>query len=298
MSKFDIYFELCKKQKPKKIAVAAAEGEEVLTAVDAAIRMGIADAVLIGDAQQIRNIIAEKELSLDCEIIDEKDYAAASALAVKLVRGGNAQVLMKGVLQSSYLMKAMLNRETGIRDGDVLNSIQIIDSPKMDRLIYLSDGGMIPYPTFEQKIGIIKNTAKVAHKLGVDYPKVACVCAVETVNPLMPATMDAAALSLMSQRGQFKDCVVDGPLGLDNAISTLAAEEKKVTSPVNVVGHADILIVPNIETGNAVMKALRYMSDCSTVGLMAGTTVPVVMSSRAERTENKLRSIACALLMS
>ena len=202
---------------------------------------------------------------------------------------------MKGQLHSSILMKAILNKETGIRKGAVLSHVGILQCPKFDRLLFLTDGAMCTYPDLEQKIAIINNAVAVARRLGVETPKVACLCAVETVNPKMQPTLDAAVLSLMNQRGQIKDCLVDGPLALDNALSPEAAEHKGVKSPLDVKGNADILLVPNIEAGNLLLKASRYLADCMTVGLVAGASVPVIMSSRADTADNKLYAIACAV---
>lgn len=294
--RLDKYLEVKQNGPVKKIAVAAAEDADVLVSVNEALRLGLADAILVGDEKKIRKIIQEESLALDqCRIVDAADHKEAAETAVALIRSGEAQVLMKGCLHSTYLMHAILDKEKGIRGGGVLNTLGIIDSPMLDRLIILTDGGMIPYPTFQQKIEIINNTVRIAKGLGIETPKVAAICAVEVVNPAMPPTMEAAALAVMSQRGQFKDCIVDGPLALDNAVSAVAAIHKGVKSTSPVVGHADIVLVPNIETGNAVMKALRYMGGCSTAGLLAGAQVPVVMTSRADSAENKLRSIACAL---
>lgn len=280
----------------KRIAVAAAEGLEVLTAIQEAVKLGLVEPVLVGDAQKIKQIIKDNSLDLgDFEIVDRQDHKAAAATAVELVKNGDAKVLMKGVLVSSILMRAILNKETGIRQSKTLNIVSVIDSPLMDRLLFLSDAGMVLYPTLEQKIDIINNCVHVARNVGVETPKVACLAALEQINPNMPPTMDAAALAIMSQRGQFKNCVVDGPYQLDLAISPHAVEEKGLPTQSPVAGNADILLVPNIETGNIVNKALRYLGGCNIAGLMAGAAVPVVMSSRADSPTNKLYSIGYAI---
>lgn len=281
---------------PKRVAVAAAEGFEVLSALNGATSMGMIDPVLIGDAVKIRALITENGFCLDrCEIVDRPDHAAAAKEAVAMVRRGEVQALMKGVLVSAILMREILNKETGIRASNTLNHVSLIDSPNLDRMLLMSDGGMVPYPTLKQKIDIINNTVAVAHNMGIAEPKVACLAALELVNPDMPATMDAAALALMSQRGQISGCVVDGPFQLDNALYPEAVREKGVKSPVGVAGCADILLVPNIESGNILLKGLRYLGGCAIAGLMAGATVPVIMSSRADPPINKLRSIGFAI---
>lgn len=294
--KLDRFIEKRDPSQAKRIAVAAAEGKEVLEAINEARKLGLVEPVLVGDAAKIKQIITENGFDLgDCEVVDRKTHKEAAETAVELVRKGEAKVLMKGVLVSSILMKAILNKETGIRDSKTLNIVSIIDSPLMDRLLLLSDAGMVMYPDLDQKIDIINNCVKVARNIGVEVPKVACLAALEQVNPKMQPTMDAAVLAMMSQRGQFKNCVVDGPYQLDLAINPHAVEEKGLPTTSPVAGHADVLLVPNIETGNIVNKALRYLGGCNIAGLMAGAAVPVVMSSRADSPLNKLYSIGYAI---
>lgn len=281
---------------PKRMAVAVAESEEVLEALAEAVKLGIVEPILIGDAGKIRSIAGKMALDFGTsEIVDRPDAVSAAKTAVELVRSGQAKVLMKGSIVSSILMKAILNKETGIRASDSLSIVSVIESPALDRLLFLSDGGMIPYPTFEQKIDIINNAVPVMRNLGIEQPRVACLAALELVNPKMPPTMEAAALALMSQRGQIKGCTVDGPYQLDNALFPEAVREKHLTSPSGVAGCADMVLVPNIETGNVMLKALRYLGGCGIAGMMAGASVPVVMSSRADTVVNKLRSIAVAI---
>lgn len=294
--KLDRFIEKKEVGQAKRIAVAAAEGEEVLQALNDAKALGLADPVLVGDEVKIRQIIADNDFDLaDCEIVDRADHKSAAATAVELVKKGDAKVLMKGVLVSSILMRAILNKETGIRESNTLHIVSVIDSPLMNRLLLLSDAGMVMYPTLEQKVDIINNCAKVARSIGIEMPKVACLAALEQVNPQMQPTVDAALLAIMSQRGQFKGCVVDGPYQLDLAINPHAVKEKGLPTSSPVAGNADILLVPNIEAGNIVNKALRYLGGCNIAGLMAGATAPVVMASRADSPLNKLYSIGYAI---
>lgn len=280
----------------KRLAVAAAEDSDVLSAVCRAAELSLVEPVLVGDEEKIRAIAVENQLDLTgCTIVNEPEQTNAANYAVSLARNGEVQAIMKGQLHSSILMKAILNKETGIRSGSVLSHVGIIQCSKIDRLLFLTDGAMCTYPDLEQKIAIINNAVALARRMGVEIPKVACICAVETVNPKMQPTLDAAALSLMNQRGQIKSCLVDGPLALDNAINPDAARHKGVKSPVDVKGNADILLVPNIEAGNILLKASRNLADCMTVGLVAGASVPVIMSSRADTAANKLYAIACAV---
>lgn len=294
--KLDKFVEKRDPVQAKKMAVAAAAGAEVLTAVNDAYSLGLVDPILIGDAGKIREIISENGFKIgDCEIIDIPDDRAAAAKAVELCKKGYAKVLMKGTLVSSILMKAILDKENGIKASATLNIVSCIDSPRFDRLLFLSDPGMVMYPTLEQKIDIINNCVHVARNLGIEKPKVACVCALEQVNTKMQPTVDASILSMMSQRGQFKNCVVDGPYQLDNALLPEAVKEKKMVTDSPVAGNADILIMPNIEAGNIMNKGLRYLGGCEIAGLMAGAAVPVVMASRADSPRNKLLSIGYAL---
>lgn len=293
---FQQIIEYAKTGSQKKIAVVAADDADVLLAVNEAKSQGIAEPVLIGDARKIKAIAGEQGFDLlDCVYIDEEDHAAAAKKGVELAAAGEVDAIMKGQLHSAVLMRAILNKEWGIRMSGVLSHVGIIQSPKVGRPLFLTDGAMCTYPDLKQKVDIIKNAVAIARRLGVECPRVACLAALETVNPDMPPTLDAAALALMSQRGQFSNCVVDGPLALDNAVDLAAAQHKGVKSPTDVVGRADILLVPNIEAGNLLLKASRHLADCSTVGLLAGARVPVVMSSRADTAQNKLCAIACAV---
>lgn len=293
--KLDDILNAAKHAAPKVMAVAAPEDSDALGAVVAAVQEGLVRPVLFGDEAAIRRTAGQVGLELSgCEIRHTQGHADAAAQSVALVRGGQAALLMKGSLHSSLLMKAVLNKETGIRKESVLCVVSIIESERFDRLLFLSDGAMVAAPDLSQKISIINSAVAIARRLGVATPKVACLAAVETVSERMPATTDAAILALMSQRGQFSNCLVDGPLAFDNAVSPDSARHKNVKSPVGVAGYADILLVPNIESGNILLKASRLLGDCRTVGLLAGASVPIVMNSRADSAENKLRAIACA----
>lgn len=283
----------------KTMAVCAADDYEVMTCVGEVLKRRLCNCILVGKGGEIVRIANELGVSVsDCEIVDAADEEACAEISVGLTREGKADVLMKGGILTKTLMHGILDKEKGIRGGGILNSVCAIDSPKLDRIVYLSDPGVVPYPTFQQKVDIINNTAAFARKLGVVTPRVAVVCAVEIVNPNMPATLEAAALALMGQRGQFRDCIVDGPLGLDNALFPEAVKHKKVSSPVDVCGRADIVIMPNAECGNGIMKAVRFMTDSATAGVLLGAKIPVVMTSRADSAENKLRSVGLALAAS
>ena len=204
---------------------------------------------------------------------------------------------MKGQLHTDNFLRGMLNKEVGLRSGKVISHCYFHHIPGFDRVIFVSDGAFNMYPDIKQKADIVQNTVNFARSLGVECPKVACLCAVEMVNPDMPCTMDACALVQMNQRGQIKNCIVDGPLALDNAINEEAARIKHINSPV--AGHADVLIAPQIEVGNALSKSISFFAQGSeTAGLIIGAAAPVVLTSRADSPRAKLLSIAGAVMLS
>lgn len=287
---------LAKTKQKKTIAVAAAHDKEVLESVTEAVRLGIVDVVLVGDKAKIISIAEEESLCIEnMEIIDEADAKRAAAKAVELVSAGKANYLMKGMMNTSDLLKAVLNKEVGLKKEELLSHVMVYDVPSYHKLLLLTDGGMVSYPELSDKVHIIKNAVKVAKALEIDNPKVAPICAVEVVNPSMQATVDASVLSQMNKRGQIKGCLIDGPLALDNAISREAAEHKGILS--EVAGNADILLVPNIESGNFLGKSLTYFAKAENAGVIMGAKCPVVLVSRADSAKSKLYSIALGGLL-
>lgn len=277
-----------------KIAVAVAQDAEVLLAVNAAYELGIADAIFVGDEPEIRAIAAKLNICLDnYQILHEADKVEACRKAVKLVRDKEADVVMKGIVDTSVILKAVLDKEIGLRMSPVLSHVAVFEVPGYDRLFYLSDAAMNIAPDLETKKHILKNTVQVAHALGNENPIAACLCAVEKVNPKMQATLDAAALVEANQNGEISGCTVIGPLALDNAISVEAAHHKGITDPN--AGHADILLVPAIEVGNVFYKSMVFMARAKNAGVIVGAKAPVVLTSRADSDETKLNSIALAL---
>lgn len=296
IKKLDELIQLAKKRDKKTIAIAAAQDKVVLEAVVQAVKDNIVDAILVGDEIKIKSIANELNINLDSmRIINEIDITTAAAKAVELVSKGEAQFLMKGILGTADLLKAVLNKEAGLKTNSLLSHVMIYDVPTYHKLVFLTDGGMVPYPELNDKIGIINNAVKVAHGLQVQNPKVAPICAVEVVNPSMQATLDAAALSAMNKRGQIKGCITDGPLALDNAISKEAAHHKGIVS--EVAGDADILLVPNIEAGNFLGKSLTYFAKAESAGVIVGAKCPVVLVSRADSAKSKLYSIALGAVL-
>ena len=288
--------ESAKAKGPKTIAVAVAQDPEVLSAVNAAKKLGIAEAILVGDREEI--IKASEECGIDIgtyEVIDIKDKNEASRKAVEMVSGGRAHIVMKGIVDTAIVLKAVLDENIGLRTGNVLSHVAVFEVPGYDRLFYVTDPAMILAPSLIQKKQIIENVVQVANALGNDNPKVAVLAAVEKVNPKMQATLDAAELVKMNESGELKGCVVGGPFALDNAISVEAARHKGVTHPV--AGLADVLLVPFIEVGNVLYKSMVYYAGSKVAGILVGAKAPVVMTSRADSDEAKLNSIAIAVLM-
>lgn len=279
----------------KTLSVAVAQDKAVLGAVIEAVEIGIIDAILVGDEKKIRSICKEENYNLNnIKIVDEVNIYKSAEKAVNLVSEGQADFIMKGMLSTSILLKAVLNNKSNLRGNSLLSHVMIYEVNTYSKLIFLTDGGMIPYPELKDKIQIINNAVKVANTIGIDNPKVAPLCAVEFVNPSMQATVDAAELSQMNKRGEIKGCIIDGPLALDNAISKESAEHKGIYS--DVAGEADILLVPNIEAGNLLGKSLTYFAGAESAGLIVGAKCPIVLVSRADSVKSKLYSIALGAL--
>ncbi|SFC82937.1 phosphate butyryltransferase [Clostridium uliginosum] len=297
MSKnFDDLLSKLKSTKKKKLSVAVAQDEPVLEAVMAAKEKGIADAILVGDKDKIRAIADKINMDLtQFEIIHEEDSKKATLFAVQLVSSGRADMVMKGLVDTATFLRSVLNKEIGLRTGKVMSHVAVFEIEGIDRLIFLTDAAFNTYPDLKAKIQILNNAVSVAHACGIAIPKVAPVCAVEVVNPDMPATVDASLLTTMNNRGQIKGCIVDGPLALDNALSEEAAHHKGITGPV--AGKADIILLPNIETGNVMYKCLTYTAKSKNGGLLVGTSAPVILTSRADSFETKVNSIALAALV-
>ena len=282
---------------PRKVAVAVAQDDAVLEAVQGAREQGIADFILVGDKEKILALASTMNINLEgLEIVHQPDDRQAAYDAVALVSCGRADVLMKGLLNTSDLLKAVLDKEVGLRTGRVLSHAAVFEIPGFDRLINITDGGMNIAPTLQQKADIIQNSVALAKAMGISPAKVAVLAAVEVINPDMPATLDAAALAKMADRGQIKGAIVDGPLALDNAVSLEAAKHKGIIS--SVAGQADILLVPTIEVGNALGKSTMYFAKGKMAGLILGAAKPVVVTSRADSHEGKILSIALGALLS
>ncbi len=278
---------------PRTIALAVADDTDALMAVHMAARLGFANAILCGDAGRINAAATLAGIDIsNFEIIQCDDDLSAARVAVELVRTGRADILMKGLIHTADILRAVLNRETGIRGDGILSHVAVVYSPSLDRTLFMTDIAMVMYPDLESKVKLINNAVDFARTMGVSIPRVAPLCAVETLNPAMQATVDAAALHEMNTRGQIQNCVVSGPIAFDGAVSRAAATKKGMTGPV--AGDADILLFPNIEAGNITIKAMVQFGDWIFGGVVVGARAPIVLNSRSDSKLSKLYSICCA----
>lgn len=278
----------------KTVSVAVAQDSAVLEAVKAAKERKIANAILVGDEEKIKEIAASIEMDLsEFTIIHEPDDIQASLTAVKLAHDGKADMYMKGLIDTKNFLKSVLDKEVGLRTGGALSHVCVFDVPGIEQLLFLTDVAFMTYPTLEDKINIIKNTIPVANACGVECPKIAPLAAVEVVNPKMPVTVDAAELTRMNAEGEITGCIIDGPLSLDLAIDPEAALHKGATDRL-IQGDADILLFPDIHAGNLVYKAMVHMVPVKNGCILTGTKVPVILTSRSDTFETKVNSIALA----
>ncbi len=280
---------------PARIAVAAGQDPDVIEALKRAGEMGLAEGIFVGNAHKILELARGAGLEIPpARLIHEPEEAAAARKAIALVREGAASLLMKGKISTATLARAVLDREAGLRTGRLLSQVIVFQVPGMDRLMLMSDAAMNIAPTLEQKAEICRNAIEVAHAIGIEKPHVALLCALEMVNPEMPATVDAAALTVMNRRGQIKGAYLEGPIALDAPLSRFAAERKGIESPL--IENTDIFIAPDIEAANILYRAILYFARGESGGIVYGARVPLVLLSRAETPETKIRSIALAML--
>lgn len=293
---FESLFKLAQEKGPKKMAVAVAQDEDVLGAIKLAYEKGIVEPILVGDSELIQKLAAGISFDIsNVQIIDEKDGVEATRKATALVSSGEAQVLMKGLIDTSVIMKAVLDKEIGLRTDSVISHVAVFDVPTYHKVFMVTDAAMIIAPDLDQKKKIIENAVKLAHSLDIAEPKVAVLAAKEKVSPKMEATVHAKELADMNKAGEISGCIVDGPFALDNAVSKESARIKGIDSVV--AGDADILLAPDIEAGNVLYKALSFLANAKSAGLIVGTSKPIVLTSRADNEEAKLNSIVLATLM-
>ena len=277
----------------KRVGVAAAHDSHTLEAIAAATRDGLVKPVLIGDEKKIFQLWAEIAADLsEPEVIHVEGDAACAEYAVALARNGQIDCLMKGKLETATMMRAVVNRETGIRNSDVLSMIAILESPYYHKLFAVTDVGLLMYPTLEQKKAVIENAVELFHALGVETPKVAVLAAVEKENLQMPETVDAAKLKEMNEQGVLTGCVVEGPISYDLCMDSESAAIKGYVSPV--AGDPDILVVPDIASGNVLSKALTCSGGAKSCGTVCGAKVPIIVTSRSAPAEDKYMSIILA----
>ncbi len=277
--------------KKMRLAVVAAEEENVLIAVDDAYKNDIVIPVLIGDEAKIKEIAKEANINIDnYELIHSESLEKSAEIAVKMVREKKADFLIKGLIDTSILVKAVLNKEYGLTTGRTLSHVMAYDVPAYHKLIYLTDGGVMTYPDLAGKKDILENAVDVLKALNYKEINVACLAAKEKLNPKMPSTVDADALKKMCEAGEFAEgVIVEGPISFDLAFSKEAAEIKGYKSPV--AGETDILLVPNIETGNGIGKTMTYFGNALNAGIIVGASAPVVLVSRSDSYESKYYSI-------
>lgn len=288
---------LARRGRARTIAVACPHDEDVLLSLHKASAAGLARPLLVGRRALVESVLEKLGLAdFRPDLVECSDDAGAVELAVRKVRDGEAQMLMKGLVSTGTFLKGVLNKDFGLRQRPLLSHVAVYEATDPKRLVLFSDVAMNIAPDLAQKVQILENAVSLAHRLGVERPKVAAIAAVETVNPEMPATIDAAALAKMADRGQIKGCVVDGPLALDNALSAEAARHKGITSAV--AGVADVLLLPDIEAGNVLYKILGLFREWPLAAVVVGASAPVVLTSRADSDETKFNSIALAAAIS
>jgi len=294
--KYEYLLERCKGLEAIPTAVAHPCEETALDGAIEAARLGLIRPILVGPCERMREIARKQGIELGAlELVDAPHSHAAAARAVELVREGRAELLMKGSLHSDELLAAVVARDTGLRSGRRLSHVFIMDVPTYHKVLVVTDAAINIAPVLEDKVDICQNAIDLVISLGVATPKVAVLAAVETVNSRMQATIDAACLCKMAERGQIRGGLIDGPLAFDNAISREAARIKGIESPV--AGDPDILLAPDLESGNILAKQLTFLANADSAGLVLGARVPIVLTSRSDSVRSRIASCAVAMLV-
>ena len=293
--RYEQLLERCAGMDPIPTAVAYPCDESSLAGAIDAARLGLIKAILVGPAARIQEVARGARIPLgDTRIVDAPDSHAAAAKAVELVRLGEAELLMKGSLHSDEILAAVVKKDIGLRTNRRLSHVFVMDVPTYHKVLIVTDGAINIAPALEDKADICQNAIDLCRSFGIERPKVAILAAVETVTTKMPATIDAAALCKMAERGQIKGGLLDGPLAFDNAISADAARTKGITS--EVAGDPDILLAPDLEAGNMVAKQLSFLANADSAGVVLGARVPVILTSRADSVRARIASCAVAAL--
>jgi phosphate acetyltransferase len=295
--KYEQLIERAKKLEAAPTAVAFPCDESSLRGAIEAQHTGLMQAILVGPKKRIHDVAKRAKIDLGgIELVETEDSEAeAAAQAVRLASEGRAHMLMKGSLHTDQVMGAVVRREAGLRTHRRISHCFVMDVPAIDRAIIVTDAAINIFPTLEDKVDIVQNAIDLCHALGREKPLVAILSAMETVNPKVPSTIEAAALCKMADRGQITGGLLDGPLALDNAIDLGAARIKKIDSPV--AGKADVLVVPDLEAGNMLAKSLSFMAHADAAGIVLGARVPVILTSRADSVTTRLASCAVAALV-
>lgn len=293
---FEQIIEKAKSLPSRKIAVVCPHDEEILLSLKLAAENGLGTPLLYGKSELIQSLIDKIGYQSPYEIIEFPTEEEAARAAVHAVSSGQADMLMKGLLPTSTFLKAVLHKDSGIKPTNLLSHICMSELPGKNRLIVVTDGGMNIKPTLEEKKGLIENAVSVLHKLDNPLPSVGVICAIEIENPKMPETVDAAQLAKWNKEGIIQDCTVEGPLALDNALSAEAAAHKGIASVI--AGKTDILLVPDIASGNILGKSFIYIGRSKTAGIIIGASVPIIVTSRSDTNETKFHSIALAQAIS
>ena len=297
INNFEELLEAARIQKKMRIVVAAAQDEDVIMAVRRAKEMKLTEPLLVGDEGKIKEIMKKLNISdSEYEIINEPDMIQAAAKSVELIRKGKGDFLMKGLIQTADIMRAVLNKETGLRTDNLISHVMIYQAPAYKKLIYLTDGGINVAPNFSEKVQILENAIKVCKAMKSGKIYVSCIAGAETVNPKIQATVDAKAIADMKDKWKAQGVAVQGPVALDLAISSEACAHKNYKE--EGCGNADILLVPYYEVGNVLGKTLTYFAEAKSAGIIMGARVPIVLVSRADSAESKLLSIALGSVIS
>ncbi len=294
-SGFDALFDRAKSLGKAKVAIAAAADKEVMEAIKLAVREELITPVLIGDVEQIKRLAVEIKFSLESvELIDEPNALEAANRAVDIIVDGEAHFLMKGLINSSDFLRAVLRSERGLRTGRLLSHLAAFQVPGFSRLLFVTDGGMNIAPSLAQKKEILENSLLYLQGIGMDLVNVILLAANEIVDSKMPATMDAQALVEMSRAGEFPGAVVEGPLALDGAVSAVALKHKGISSQIN--GEVDLFLTPTIEVGNVLGKSMVYFAGATMAGIILGAQVPIVLTSRSDTPRSKFMALTMAAL--
>jgi len=273
-----------------------ADDPSVLAALKDVEQKGIAESILIGNPTRIQALAEELHFPVsENQIVPAVEDQEIAALAVEQIRKGRADILMKGHIATPILMKAVLDREKGLRKGDVLSHVAVAEIPTYPKFLIMGDGGINITPDLEAKKAILNNMLQVGQKLQIAHPKVAVLCPIEKVNPKIPETIDAAELQKLAEAGQFGNIILEGPIAMDVALSAEAAAKKGIKSAI--AGQTDVLLVPNITCGNALIKILMCLTESRVGGLVVGATVPIILLSRSDNPEEKFNSILLAILI-